>query len=59
MKFLICASVSLLLAGCASGPQYVPVDLPPLPKPKAPPAATAPIHPAGWFQQRLTEILSS
>jgi hypothetical protein len=33
--------------------------LPPQPKPKAPPAATATIHPACWFLQRLTEILNS
>lgn len=59
MKLLICASALLLLHGCASDPRYVPTDLPPPPRPRAPPAATAPIHPPGWFQQRLTEILSS
>jgi uncharacterized lipoprotein YajG len=59
MKSLICAAALLLLAGCASGPQYAPTELPPPPKPKAPPAATAPIHPPGWFQRELTRILSS
>ena len=56
MKSLLLKIGLMLLDSCSTVTPSV-VELPPPPKPMAPEAAMAPIHPAGWFEKTLIEIL--